>query len=120
MKVLAEIMRDAVLRGVFMRSIHPTISVVDTPKINRNAFTDVAKHDLEPRAFIENSTAYEPQRVHRGLCSESPVGAEQDRKSTRLNSSHVEISYAVFCLKKKKKTNKSREQRKNKKKTKQK
>src|SRR5690349_1598500 len=28
---------------------------------------------------------------------------EQDRKSTRLNSSHVEISYAVFCLKKKKK-----------------
>src|SRR5690349_23672289 len=28
-----------------------------------------------------------------------------DRKSTRLNSSHVEISYAVFCLKKKKKDN---------------
>src|SRR5690606_40145834 len=30
-----------------------------------------------------------------------PLG--QDRKSTRLNSSHVKISYAVFCLKKKKK-----------------
>src|SRR5690349_23734150 len=30
-----------------------------------------------------------------------------DRKSTRLNSSHVEISYAVFCLKKKKKNNKT-------------
>src|SRR5215211_8995662 len=29
----------------------------------------------------------------------------QDRKSTRLNSSHTVISYAVFCLKKKKKTN---------------
>src|SRR5256885_16837965 len=29
---------------------------------------------------------------------------EQDRKSTRLNSSHLVISYAVFCLKKKKKT----------------
>src|SRR5690349_22758766 len=28
---------------------------------------------------------------------------KRDRKSTRLNSSHVEISYAVFCLKKKKK-----------------
>src|SRR3989442_2773591 len=28
----------------------------------------------------------------------------EDRKSTRLNSSHVRISYAVFCLKKKKKT----------------
>src|SRR5690554_7256354 len=30
---------------------------------------------------------------------------ETDRKSTRLNSSHVRISYAVFCLKKKKKKN---------------
>src|SRR3712207_8005679 len=29
---------------------------------------------------------------------------DQDRKSTRLNSSHANISYAVFCLKKKKKT----------------
>src|SRR3712207_6883040 len=31
------------------------------------------------------------------------LDAEQDRKSTRLNSSHANISYAVFCLKKKKK-----------------
>src|SRR6266496_5262606 len=30
------------------------------------------------------------------------AGRRRDRKSTRLNSSHVEISYAVFCLKKKK------------------
>src|SRR5690349_21680609 len=30
-----------------------------------------------------------------------PMDAVRDRKSTRLNSSHVEISYAVFCLKKK-------------------
>src|SRR2546426_9114789 len=30
---------------------------------------------------------------------------QQDRKSTRLNSSHLVISYAVFCLKKKKKRN---------------
>src|SRR5690606_39484170 len=30
---------------------------------------------------------------------------EKDRKSTRLNSSHVKISYAVFCLKKNKSTN---------------
>src|SRR2546427_3605323 len=32
-------------------------------------------------------------------------GAHEDRKSTRLNSSHSQISYAVFCLKKKKKYN---------------
>src|SRR5690349_22984342 len=34
----------------------------------------------------------------------------KDRKSTRLNSSHVEISYAVFCLKKKKKKKKKSKQ----------
>src|SRR3712207_6892624 len=34
-----------------------------------------------------------------------PVRCRGDRKSTRLNSSHANISYAVFCLKKKKKTN---------------
>src|SRR5436309_10025026 len=32
-----------------------------------------------------------------------PARGDGDRKSTRLNSSHVKISYAVFCLKKKKK-----------------
>src|SRR5256885_12807494 len=37
-------------------------------------------------------------------CGEVIVGWLRDRKSTRLNSSHLVISYAVFCLKKKKKT----------------
>src|SRR5436309_5366060 len=35
-----------------------------------------------------------------------------DRKSTRLNSSHVKISYAVFCLKKKKKKKKKKNKKK--------
>src|SRR5574341_2059635 len=39
--------------------------------------------------------------VHRGLIKRGP-GNRGDRKSTRLNSSHQLISYAVFCLKKKK------------------
>src|SRR4051812_50000507 len=36
------------------------------------------------------------------------AGCGADRKSTRLNSSHMSISYAVFCLKKKKKKNEER------------
>src|SRR6266496_3109660 len=44
--------------------------------------------------------------LHCGEVAFGPWGAE-DRKSTRLNSSHVEISYAVFCLKKKKKKKKN-------------
>src|SRR5256885_8440776 len=41
--------------------------------------------------------------VHETLLNAS-IGSGADRKSTRLNSSHLVISYAVFCLKKKKDT----------------
>src|SRR2546430_5107095 len=42
------------------------------------------------------------QKVHRELLSAGSAGSlPGDRKSTRLNSSHSQISYAVFCLKKK-------------------
>src|SRR3712207_7055867 len=46
-----------------------------------------------------------PKQVDRVLLAggSSALVATQDRKSTRLNSSHANISYAVFCLKKKKK-----------------
>src|SRR5699024_12273507 len=46
------------------------------------------------------STGLVPLIVQLFLLNSLPV--RQDRKSTRLNSSHVSISYAVFCLKKKK------------------
>src|SRR3989442_6311306 len=61
-------------------------------------------HDLERKGLH----GHEHRRLFRiAQCSaERPIsvaGAENqgDRKSTRLNSSHVRISYAVFCLKKK-------------------
>src|SRR2546430_10997130 len=52
-----------------------------------------------PAAYLCVATVYEAQRM--------PVDSQlvADRKSTRLNSSHSQISYAVFCLKKKKKRN---------------
>src|SRR5256885_12968344 len=55
---------------------------------------------LEARHQIELPLR-EPQTIHDYLF---PSSAETDRKSTRLNSSHLVISYAVFCLKKKKKS----------------
>src|SRR5439155_25697842 len=46
----------------------------------------------------------QPLRAYsKRACFGSPDRSCPDRKSTRLNSSHVAISYAVFCLKKKKK-----------------
>src|SRR5690349_22830222 len=55
---------------------------------------------LGPRPKSHLSGAGCARHVHRQSCRRPDrIG---DRKSTRLNSSHVEISYAVFCLKKKK------------------
>src|SRR5256885_4578101 len=59
-----------------------------------------------PRAQPAQRRAPRIARLHwrvNARCAQSP---RRDRKSTRLNSSHLVISYAVFCLKKKKKAKK--------------
>src|SRR6478672_6368198 len=53
---------------------------------------------------VQRSGLHEHRRS--GTAATVEVRLDRDRKSTRLNSSHDQISYAVFCLKKKKKTNK--------------
>ena len=50
---------------------------------------------IDGKSFLDFSK-YEITKIYEMVC--------KDRKSTRLNSSHALISYAVFCLKKKKKT----------------
>src|SRR5699024_12408975 len=52
---------------------------------------------------VQRAREFDEQRDHALL--RQPAGEARDRKSTRLNSSHVSISYAVFCLKKKIDTN---------------
>src|SRR3712207_8376103 len=47
-------------------------------------------------------TAWALTPAEMGTTSSSSTSGTRDRKSTRLNSSHANISYAVFCLKKKK------------------
>src|SRR5690242_20748031 len=58
------------------------------------------------------ATGYDLLKSLRGT-GENAIGVThidpQDRKSTRLNSSHMSISYAVFCLKKKKKKKKKKQ-----------
>src|SRR5438445_4197932 len=62
-----------------------------------------------PRAVARSRSQFLPPRLRvradRGsvsLCRLGELGSLLDRKSTRLNSSHANISYDVFCLKKKK------------------
>src|SRR3712207_7344090 len=63
----------------------------DATKVAANADLD----SLVPRFYHE-------AKAHvAGLFAGDPVPTDGDRKSTRLNSSHANISYAVFCLKKK-------------------
>src|SRR5690606_41714926 len=52
-------------------------------------------------AMVPPNIAFKP-KLHRYAVH---MAEKADRKSTRLNSSHVKISYAVFCLKKKKQNN---------------
>src|SRR5215472_19026147 len=56
-------------------------------------------------AVLAEATAVTPEGrispVDLGLWKDAQIEPLQDRKSTRLNSSHLGISYAVFCLKKK-------------------
>src|SRR5438477_9428825 len=59
--------------------------------------SDVCSSDLPCRATRRCSSAWPTS-------SSPPCSRRPDRKSTRLNSSHMSISYAVFCLKKKKKS----------------
>src|SRR5437667_3046050 len=57
------------------------------------------------RRFMPNCAVPTPYANRAGLRS------ARDRKSTRLNSSHITISYAVFCLKKKKKKRKKKQKK---------
>src|SRR5437870_6064069 len=63
-----------------------------------------AKRGKIPSFRIGTMIRFDPQAISRWLLEQgvqSLSTPKRDRKSTRLNSSHVAISYAVFCLKKK-------------------
>src|SRR5690606_41385827 len=68
-----------------------------------HAMAVTLQRSLLPRALPEQNAL---DVAHRYLPAGAGRGGAGDRKSTRLNSSHVKISYAVFCLKKKKKNKK--------------
>src|SRR3989454_7121080 len=67
-----------------------------------------SRHVAQPTVLLDHLEPVLPDReceavLGRSVCRRRRAD-HQDRKSTRLNSSHLVISYAVFCLKKKKKT----------------
>src|SRR5204863_9974139 len=86
------------------RHLHsfPTRRSSDLPR-GRVLDTDVGRQVQLDALFLDVSAFAAPDVADALDVDEESVELNlPDRKSTRLNSSHVEISYAVFCLKKKK------------------
>src|SRR4051812_4946482 len=61
--------------------------------------------ELDESTLVASVGAAHGQHLHRLAWGVDSSSSARDRKSTRLNSSHMSISYAVFCLKKKKQRN---------------
>src|SRR3712207_7942648 len=77
-------------------TLFPYTTLFRSDRITLEQIADkLAKAGYEIRIVPEGTDAHDPANTADDCC-------DQDRKSTRLNSSHANISYAVFCLKKKK------------------
>src|SRR5690606_40008510 len=85
---------------------------------HRDLYNDLTSDEFQQTVFIDDQTVddfiyyadekglkidLDPYREDLKLHIKAILSEQLDRKSTRLNSSHVKISYAVLCLKKKKK-----------------
>src|SRR5690606_15473783 len=74
---------------------HPSIK-----SIIKNLYGSNISYLIKPIDLAQLKSLFEDNKT---LKTKTDSAVKLDRKSTRLNSSHVKISYAVFCLKKKKK-----------------
>src|SRR5690606_41422221 len=93
--------RRAAPTVLYTLSLHDALPIFAHPREGGPAVA-IARGD---GALDVGAVAATGQRGGNGLHQRAGVvwiGVVVDRKSTRLNSSHVKISYAVFCLKKKK------------------
>src|SRR5690625_2075940 len=71
-----------------------------TEEFSRQKIMSGVRKACQGRPVSDDDLAKLAQRVEENIRSKG-IAEIEDRKSTRLNSSHVAISYAVFCLKKK-------------------
>src|SRR5207245_10111994 len=78
------------------------VSLVQAGQPRRQSSCPSGQHEQQPAGErVERSSVPGPRSGPPADPERGPGTLERDRKSTRLNSSHGSISYAVFCLKKK-------------------
>src|SRR2546422_5954121 len=85
-------------------TLFPYTTLFRSPRVSSDPVRQ--RRAFGPKSILPASARVAGQRVFRGIAAAAKAG---DRKSTRLNSSHGYISYAVFCLKKKKEFDKALE-----------
>src|SRR3712207_7225448 len=78
---------DTATTEIYTLSLHDALPILTTP----TGTVFMSPEPIKTRAY---RNSFQPSVKQK-------MPAERDRKSTRLNSSHANISYAVFCLKKK-------------------
>src|SRR3712207_7324736 len=94
-------------------TLFPYTTLFRSEKGNAQILPEVARilkraHALDPKNYRTTVIAGDAHFLIATQSGDARVLGEADRKSTRLNSSHANISYAVFCLKKKKNQNTTR------------
>src|SRR5262245_62380059 len=103
--MLSLYLSDTATPAIYTLSLHDALPILAPPVSgprrtsphDGNRSEEMLAANLEPAHKVVNESAAS-DRFLALICAE-------DRKSTRLNSSHLGISYAVFCLKKKKNKN---------------
>src|SRR5258708_20523054 len=98
---------DTATTEIYTLSLHDALPISLVPVVERSRLTgqgrSLSRRSCRARVRITFSSSID-------VCDSTaasdhePASSRRDRKSTRLNSSHQIISYAVFCLKKKKNT----------------
>src|SRR5690606_41741132 len=91
------LLNDTSTPEIYTLSLHDALPIFGTY---------LESHEGEHMSRKQKISEVDAEKMRQQAVDLGHVLSEQDRKSTRLNSSHVKISYAVFCLKKKKKKKK--------------
>src|SRR3712207_7339930 len=94
---------DTATTEIYTLSLHDALPIWPPPSPTPDLQAAGRLAHVEHRLRRGRGPAEDAPVVEREPAAVAP--ALQDRKSTRLNSSHANISYAVFCLKKKKQNN---------------
>src|SRR3712207_6956454 len=93
---------DTATTEIYTLSLHDALPISGRGRADRSPGPG---RRYAPRPAVRTGCRV-PRRPSRGPARRPGHVSSSDRKSTRLNSSHANISYAVFCLKKKKKNHK--------------